>query len=168
MRRALYGILSTLPSKAFSGGLAIAGVIATAWPEEFRKWANNMLTAEQTQLYGVVAIGVVAVYLLSMVALKPPADNRAILPTAASTIGSNSQALSGPFHGPVTINNSPAPTTLPPATSSDSGSSPGSVVAAVRRDVGLAEALAYAMTGRWGVSFIDALSEDLSNAAPVS
>lgn len=168
MRRALYGFLSALPSKAFSGGLAIAGIIATAWPEEFRKWANNVLTAEQAQLYGVVAIGMVAVYLLLMVVLKPPEENGAILPTASSTSGSHSQAISGQFHGPVTITTSPLPNPLPHSTSSDSGRSPGSVVAAVRRDVGLAEALAYAMTGRWGVSFLDALSEDLSNAAPVS
>lgn len=106
MRRAIYNTLSTLPPKLFSGGLGIAGVCATAWPETFRAWVANMLTPDQIEFYGGVAIAVVAVYWLLLLALKPPPEAIASGTTTASTSGPNSPSF-GTVHGPVTINAGP-------------------------------------------------------------
>lgn len=91
----------------------------------------------------------------------------------ATTSGPHSPALNGPFHGPVTINTSSPPAAVQPARSPYGSGSPPKRSRTwdevpIRRDVGLAEAFAYAITGRWGVTFLDALKDDLSNAAPVS
>lgn len=173
MRRAIHSFLSALPSKAFSGGIGVAGIIATLWPEKFRAWVSETLTADQVQFYGVIVLGVVSVYWLLMLALKPPPEKATAIPNAISTSGPNSQALNGPFHGPVTINNSTSATASPPDLSHNrSGNLPDrntiSYNKGVRRDVGLSEALAYAITGQWNTTFLDALKDDLSNAAPVS
>lgn len=183
MRRAIYNTLSILPPKLFSGGLGGAGVCATAWPDTFRAWVANMLTADQIEFYGGVAIAVVAIYWILLLALKPNEARDGTPSTAASTSGPNSP-LFGTIHGPVTINNGLATEPVKPERSAykyDIGKlndSLGRALAALegnaprnsmdhiqpglarrvkgpsKRDVGLSEAIAYAELGEWGRQFI--------------
>lgn len=99
MRRAIYGTLSALPSKVFSGGLGFAGICATAWPDKFRAWVSDMMTADQIQFYGAAAIIVVAIYWILLLALKPPPEPNLAGPSQS---GSGNQ-LTGFSASPVHI-----------------------------------------------------------------
>ena len=86
LRRIIYDALWALPSRLLSATLGIAGILATLSPENFKKWFAQVMTADQIQHYGGVAILVTLCYWAHLFFVKPNKDND---PSAITQVAEN-------------------------------------------------------------------------------
>jgi hypothetical protein len=86
LRRIIYDALWALPSRLLSATLGIAGILATLSPENFKKWFAQVMTADQIQHYGGVAILVTLCYWALLFFVKPNKDND---PSAITQVAEN-------------------------------------------------------------------------------
>ena len=96
MREIFYEALSGLPSKVIGNTIGIGGMVATAWPDQFRKWVAFSMTPEQIRIFGICAVILFVVYWGLIVWLKPKdALRSAPLAHSSTTHGPSSPSILG-------------------------------------------------------------------------